>query len=77
MRSLLFKEAINPGEAMMIRRRLTARGLAALTLEQLRTHEQHLLVRAAAPHAGIAGSDQSHYRQIREVRAEIAGREAL
>lgn len=51
----------------------TAAQLAALTLTQLRTHEQHLLFRA-----GLGGASRpeahTHSRQLAEVRAEIARR---
>lgn len=54
------------------RGRLGARQLALLTSDQLRTREQHLLVRADAP--GIPGAGHSHSRQLREVRQEMARR---
>jgi hypothetical protein len=54
----------------------TARQLAALSLSDLRTHEQHLLFRAGAGGAGRPEA-HTHSRQLAEVRAEIARRAAL
>lgn len=52
-------------------RRLTDAQLAALTVEQLRTHLSHLEVRRDDP---PEGAPQTHSRQIARVLSELARR---